>query len=516
MTTIQSFLQEFLPGVSETCPSWPPDVFGLCIALLNRTGAYRLVVSEWKPGPTGGEKWADAIARVAANWREEPVGGLAPERVHRLWTRVWQARKQPIDEIVQRRELWKALLELSSLADQASGNAGIPLGERAEGDAFHFEAASLLARDVATLGKQLDPSRVRVLPKLHTPQTGLTIRSLSHHLCAYRPGDLEVAWHNVPTGRLLHSLNLLLLPWPTEISPSQFSEAEQAVVQLDARFGFFRFASAPPSRAASRIKGLIERAQAHVGRIDGVVLPELALPQRTYVRVRRAVLDKACFLVAGVQEPESSANEMGGNTVHVDIPAASGYQSTTQDKHHRWRVQRSQIVQYGLGSVLNPQRSWWEWMPIHQRRLGFFAMRPWLTMCALICEDLAQQEPVGEVVRAVGPNLVLALLMDGPQLRERWAGRYATVLADDPGSSVLTLTSLGMSMLSRPAGKEPSRTVGLWKDAKSGDAIPLNLPSGAEALVLSLAVDYCEEWTADGRSDNGATGYPTFAGVHAI
>jgi 5-methylcytosine-specific restriction enzyme A len=52
-------------------------------------------------------------------------------------------------------------------------------------------------------------------------------------------------------------------------------------------------------------------------------------------------------------------------------------------------------------------------------------------------------------MRSVGPNLVVALLMDGPQLTARWPARYASVLADDPGSSVLTLTSLGMCLRSR-------------------------------------------------------------------
>jgi hypothetical protein len=47
-------------------------------------------------------------------------------------------------------------------------------------------------------------------------------------------------------------------------------------------------------------------------------------------------------------------------------------------------------------------------------------------------------------MNAIGPNLVIALLMDGPQLENRWPARYATVLAEDPGSAVLTVTSLGM------------------------------------------------------------------------
>jgi hypothetical protein len=116
----------------------------------------------------------------------------------------------------------------------------------------------------------------------------------------------------------------------------------------------------------------------------------------------------------------------------------------------------------------------------------------------------------------VGPNLVIALLMDGPQLTSRWPARYATVLADDPGSSVLSFTSIGMCEFSRPPGKSPSRTVALWKDAYSGEAVQIDLPHGADAILLNLVRHVDEEWTADGRSDYGAAGYPALAGIHPV
>lgn len=84
---------------------------------------------------------------------------------------------------------------------------------------------------------------------------------------------------------------------------------------------------------------------------------------------------------------------------------------------------------------------------------------------------MARQDPAADLIRAVGPNLLIALLMDGPQLKDRWAARYASVLAEDPGSSVLTLTRLGMARRSRPflrtTGRraEPSQVIALWRDA---------------------------------------------------
>jgi hypothetical protein len=121
------------------------------------------------------------------------------------------------------------------------------------------------------------------------------------------------------------------------------------------------------------------------------------------------------------------------------------------------------------------------------------------------------------MVRAVGPNLVIALLMDGPQTKERWAARYASVLAEDPGCSVLSLTSIGMAQISRPAAGNLSRSrvVALWKDAVNG-ATEIELPAGRDAVAVSLSILYREEFTADGRSDGMNAAFPILSGVHPI
>jgi hypothetical protein len=190
----------------------------------------------------------------------------------------------------------------------------------------------------------------------------------------------------------------------------------------------------------------------------------------------------------------------------------------TQHKHHRWKLEEHQISQYGLGSRLDPVIQWWEHISVCDRRLGFFSLLPWLVATVLICEDLARPDPVGDLVRAVGPNLVIALFMDGPQLKERWSARYATSLADDPGSSVLSVTSLGMARLSRPRGATSTGNpvVAIWKDAKSGGPVQIDLPPGHHGLVLSISRFNAEEWSADGRSDGEASGYPALTGVHPV
>jgi hypothetical protein len=58
------------------------------------------------------------------------------------------------------------------------------------------------------------------------------------------------------------------------------------------------------------------------------------------------------------------------------------------------------------------------------------------TLASLVCENLAQIDEVANVVRSVGPMIVINPLPDGAQLSSRWSARYASVLADDPGSAV--------------------------------------------------------------------------------
>jgi len=120
-------------------------------------------------------------------------------------------------------------------------------------------------------------------------------------------------------------------------------------------------------------------------------------------------------------------------------------------------------------------------------------------MVSLVCEDLAQIDDVAEVIRSVGPTVVVTPLLDGPQVTSRWAARYASVLADDPGSAVLTLTSFGMAQRCRPNGRDASSVVALWKDPVRGSReIPLE--AGAQGVLLTVCGDRTTRSSADGRS----------------
>jgi hypothetical protein len=125
---------------------------------------------------------------------------------------------------------------------------------------------------------------------------------------------------------------------------------------------------------------------------------------------------------------------------------------------------------------------WWEQIDVHGRAVAFYVVREGASLAVLVCEDLARHDPVMPAVLSVGPNLVIALLMDGPPMKDRWPGRYATVLAEDPGSSVLTLTCLGMVNRSSMPGEPQRREIGLWKQ-RGSDAKVLCLSQGDHALL---------------------------------
>jgi hypothetical protein len=121
------------------------------------------------------------------------------------------------------------------------------------------------------------------------------------------------------------------------------------------------------------------------------------------------------------------------------------------------------------------------------------------TVAPLVCEDLARIDEVADLVRGIAPTLVIAVLLDGPQLSTRWPRRYAGVLGDEPGSAVLTLTALGMATRSRPPGKPASRVVALWNDPIDG-LREIELSRRADAVALTVSFRGRPACTADGRS----------------
>ena len=479
-------------------------------------------------------------------WRSAAIDGQVPSHVAALWTRILHGRELELDQIHKSRsrkeqsnvdELIHALLEIVALADEACVGVGIPDENGKPGDPFEQIANARLVNrpgrkdQSSTLCREIDPSLFAVLPKLHTPQNGITLRSLTHNLALVVSPEVKITWNWAPSKGIArkyiyHGINALILPLPYTISPAAFSQRKPIsgwLRNMPVEYGFFDFTNILKGDWIAAIEKILRTANECVEKIELVILPELSLNEQNLDQLSELLLKQPVppMVVCGVALAANNPTEFPRNTCvtlnFVELPDGSKrYARTVQDKHHRWRLDARQIKQYGLGSRLDPSRNWWEACSVFNREINFHAVTSWLTLCTLICEDLARPDPIGNVVRCIGPNLVIALLMDGPQLSNRWPARYASVLADDPGSSILTVTSLGMAQLSTPQGCTPSRVVALWKDAVSGVNREIELPPGNQAIVLCMTRERCEEFSADGRGDREATAHVTLSGVHTL
>jgi predicted amidohydrolase len=542
-------------------PAWPPDVFAVTAMVLKRTGAY-LCIAGGKGSmatPETEEPFATelpGIQKVAATWQglAGGDGGSAPAEVGQWWRdlNTQDALDLAVDEVLANtreeradktliyssRRLVRNLFRLLVAADEACRGAGL-LDLRAAADAgstgFYLRCANNLfwrwwwypkdrrgrcsSDPLSSLCEQVHPTRAVVLPKIHVPHAGLTLNNLSSHLALCDVGsDVAPVWRWIPSTYHLQQeragINVLVIPSPPQVYPSSFTESRRARIDKDSRY-FSCKAGALDKDDRQRIIAAASLVEKEHGRLDVLVLPETAASTADFEDLCYELGEWAAeklptrdgiVVVAGVvADVAESANAETGRPAHRNNVAVSSQLAglriapgRQQSKHHRWRLDGHQVRQYGLGSQLDPNKVWWEDIDISQRAIYFWSAG-WLTASVLICEDLARQEPIAEVVRAVGPNLVVALLADGPQLQDRWSARYATVLADDPGCSVLTVTSLGMASMSRAPGKPASRGIALWKDASDG-AVQIDLPAGAFGVVLSLTKEPVPKATADGRS----------------
>jgi hypothetical protein len=263
-------------------------------------------------------------------------------------------------------------------------------------------------------------------------------------------------------------------------------------------FGFFEFV---PTEGLDLdlVDRMVVAALDEVDSVDVVCLPESAVDEGELDALEALLARHGVNgLVTGVRQRPERPGQLPSNWVHIAPSAGDHWVHIRQNKHHRWSLDEQQIYQYHLGGALHPHVRWWEAMEVPRRSVQFVEVGEGVTVVSLICEDLAQIDEVADVVRSVGPTMVVTPLLDGPQLASRWAARYASVLADDPGSAVLTLTSSGMAQRSRPRGLDSSPVVALWKDPVRGTReIPLE--AGAQGVLLTASSDLTTRRSGDGR-----------------
>jgi hypothetical protein len=512
---------------------WPPDVFALANVILERSEAFRFVLSpidEWPPRRFPG--WVDLVAQAAVAWSAwaEDRRGALPDLLLEVWSDVHEGADAPLEDVAEGRDqgLCESLLTLHAIADEACAGLGVALDTSdAAASVYRARGRELLARTGSMA--RVDPHLLRVLPKVRTPPTGRP--AFSRYACAKGPG-IKAGWNKVPTrhrGTDVQSeyATLLLLPWPLRVRASDFRPVERNVHRPSKEpFGFFEFV---PEEGLDfeLLERVLLAARQEAGTVDVVCLPESAVDERELGALETLLHEHGVASVhTGVRQRSRQAGRFPSNWIHIGFNP--GFEKGTtpgsdsrpewfhirQDKHHRWSLDDSQIYQYHLGGALHPGVRWWEAMDVPRRTIQFVEVAE-LTLVALVCEDLAQNGHVAELIRSVGPTLLITGLLDGPQLTSRWAARYASVLADDPGSAVLTLTSYGMVQRSRPRQRDASPVVAMWKDPMRGiREIPLE--PGAHAILLTVCMDRATRRSADGRwpVDNGTACFDV--AVHQI
>lgn len=550
--SLQQIADYLLPSTrngSRELLLWPPDLFAFTSMVLEVSGAYIAAVSDRLQEAPGSfdKQWREGVEAAARKWRKElkrehwlrllearrkaerlepsvrrSMMTSIPGRVRECWKRVWDSSTEPqeresITQLVsddpdaqgRHAGVRAALLTLHAIADSVCADWGI---EPPEDRVSSEDPVGLLARahlsDQHTLST-ISQDRGVVLPKLHTSQVGITLRSLSLHLSFHRT-SMPIKWREVEE-HLTTPLNVLLLPWPLEIQARDFRELKvtNGTGSESPDFGYFGFTRRPGAIDLGLLRDVVSAANLECGQVHVVVFPECSIADTELEDLETTLreLDVGCYIAGvfrrGEVDKAAGTAEFGENKVVVSTRSIGNKEADfgerwTQHKHHRWRLDSSQLVSYQLGGVFGLDSYWWEGIHVHKRSVSFLSLAPDLTVCPLICEDLSRQEPVSEILRSFGPSLVVALLMDGPQLRSRWSAQYASVLADDPGSSVLTLTSMGMVRRWRSQFIASQPIVALWKDP-SAPAVEIPMESDAQGVLLSLNSRRSREYSADGR-----------------
>lgn len=494
--TLETYFRAYSSLPWADLPTWPPDIFCLCNLILDQTEAYRFVVAPplGRPWPPASD-WNDCVATAARQW----ANGEASDLVRRCWGVITASRQVPLPAIGNGTawETCAALLTLHAVADQAAAELA-SVGTTPAAHSFLPRALAMLARHGSL--SRLSPTRVRVVPKANFAARGITIRSISRYLAlSYEAVDVRWRRLTVPASTVQRrGYNVVLLPWPLRVHASDFHPVHSPLGNMDTGvFGFFEFT--PRERPdPDQIVELLRHAREQAGCVDGVILPEGALCPAEVDVVESICGDyDVTLLVAGVQQ-HRAGEAFGRNYLHIGVRTPSGWQRYQQDKHHRWCLDESQLRQYHLTHRLDPAKQWWEAIDIPPRALHIVDLGAGGIAAPLICEDLARTDEVNDLLRRVGPSLVVTVLFDGPQLCSRWPSRYATVLAAEAGSAVLTLTSYGMTARSCPAGFGRSRAVASWADATHG-VREINLGYRAQGILMNARMHRTRRWTADGR-----------------
>ncbi|GAD91192.1 hypothetical protein VHA01S_073_00040 [Vibrio halioticoli NBRC 102217] len=490
--------------------SWPPNVFMIVYSLLEYTDKYRLMVSPQSHFTWDYQKDNKTVQFITAEWlalisiQSGQQGNSTISSFINLeysLGKVFSSQNFDIDiyDLMNTSEFATCAMYLLLSVDELFSDVDIcdyKLENRLQllllmRNSYFPSQRKNLADNDCKLGF--------VTYKTSVPQTGLTLNNLTHSLTCIKPSVLPevVANKHLKQGYNKKSYNILFLPWPFTIESDAFKPTTNQI-KMDGYFGSFDYLpddKYEPSKFLQAILATLRRC----GTIDLIVFPECALSDKTFnkymITLHRLFDGNAPSILSGIF---GNVGSISTNKAKLSFIGELGIDTIEQSKHHRWFLDETQVRNYNLASSLDLGRKWWENIAIDRRHLVTLHTANGVKLCPLICEDLARQEPVAQAVRSVGPNLVVSLLLDGPQLDFRWPGKYSAVLSDDPGSSVLSVTAPGMTQRATGLGHPPSRQVALWSEP-GGSAETLKIDEDGLGIVIELEVKDEPMWTIDGR-----------------
>ena len=324
--TIGDVFESLIPGRSwSEPPAWPPDAFALAASVLKRSGSYVEVVREWPPN----QYWGEQVGDAARDWEGSTY-------VRDWWAKLISNLSTSLSDVHSTPGLCGVLQSLLASADEACAGIGLPSGDKTQ---FEIDAdLQLVVCDGLTVCREVDSSRIRVLPKQHTPQSGITVRSLSHHLALCPATSVAAAWHQLPatapSDPTPEGVNVLVVPWPLSESPSHFEPVrppQGPLLNMPPPFGFFAYQrESKVEELTTLLEELLEAADVFSDRVEMVIFPELSLTPEELEVARR--LCKGKVLVAGVIAPPDQAGHRARNYCTIELESGLKLE---QDKHHR-------------------------------------------------------------------------------------------------------------------------------------------------------------------------------------
>ncbi|MBQ4833196.1 hypothetical protein J8L70_08080 [Pseudoalteromonas sp. MMG010] len=489
---------------------WPMNTFHIIARMLDTFDVYQNVLSlkNYSELP-----FKCSTGRHDLTWRQSILFNKnektieVTQRFYELLYNLFKSSNasQQVSDLLQNHTYFSQLIELFNASDSCAFNIKNTL--------FSEGAPAYMAAQVKKLARSessailsfsnCNSSYGSVHYKTHTPQSGISLNSLSHDLAYVKAGvEINSLPQKVEYKNEKKDFNILLLPWPLKVEDNFFNTAVKPRLQMDDEFGFFSYSNLEVITA----KKIIYAIEGSDSPLDLVVIPECSIDSENKQTISSEL--SRYFKNKHIEVPtfifgvfaKGTDGSYGENSLSVLVwdENTSCFVAETQQKHHRWAIDQQQVNNYDLQKVFEDKKlKWWENCLIGSRKLLSFEKSS-THICPLICEDLARQEPISGVLRSLAPHLVVALLLDGPQLQKRWPGHYSHTLVDEPGSSVLTISPYGIVERSTNGGEFPkSNVISLWSEPNNTKEIELD--NGKAGVVLTLVQKESKQWTADGR-----------------